>query len=119
MQIVQVDNVVSTYLSNVLTQLLNVDGFGGALHHDNYNALENRDGREEDNEGEEVRAEWVRVPETWEEIYHDGSYNNAHTHEHIAEDVKVRSVYIDVGFHVVVAVVVVMVMFGLVALLVL
>jgi len=118
-QIVQVDNVVSTYLSDVLTQLLDVDGFGGSLHHDNYNVPENGDGREGDNDGEEVRAEGVHVPEAWEEIYRHGSYNDTHAHQHVTEDVDEGSVHIDVGFDMFVAMVMMMVMLGLMALFVL
>mmetsp|Transcript_24399 Transcript_24399/g.32661 ORF Transcript_24399/g.32661 Transcript_24399/m.32661 type:complete len:316 (+) Transcript_24399:248-1195(+) len=96
-EVVDVDDVVAARLVNVLAHLLDVDGLGGALHHDDDNVLDNWDSRAEDDDREEVRAEGVRVPECREEVDDRGSDDHTHAHQHVAHHVQERSIDVDVA----------------------
>ena len=51
-QIVQVNDVIAALVSNVFSELFNVDLLGCAFHHDGNNVLDNGDGSEHNNERE-------------------------------------------------------------------
>ena len=95
-QIVQVNDVIATLVSNVLSELFNVDLLGCTLHHDSNNVLNDGNGREQNNEREQVCAKWVSIPILREEIDNYGGDDHSNAHEHVSEDVKERGVDVDV-----------------------
>ena len=107
MQVVNIDNVVSTFSVNIFAELLDINLGGCAFHHNTDDVFDNRDSCEKDNETEEVCAKGVCHPHRWEEINNESSDDDADTHEHVAEDVQVGCINVDVGL---LGVVVVMVM---------
>ena len=113
-QIVHIDHIVAALVVDVLFQLLHIDVAGGALHHDHDDVLDNGDRREEDNEGEEVGADGVRVPHRREEVDYDGCDDHTDAHQHVTQDVQVGSIYIDVAHWLLVIVMMVVMVFVLV-----
>lgn len=73
-------DVIAANFADVLSELLNIDSLGGALHHDHDDVFDNRDRGEDDNDGEQIRANGVSVPQAREEVNQNGSYNNADAH---------------------------------------
>lgn len=106
MQVVQVNDVATADVLDINLELLDVNVPGGALHHDLDNVLDNGDRGEEDNDGEEDSAEGVRHPHAWEEVNDGRRDNDAHTHQHVAEDVEEGCVNVDVARRCVVVVIV-------------
>lgn len=120
-QVVHVDDVITTLLVNVLSELFYVDGGGCTLHQDDNNVLNDRQGRPENDDREKVGAERVSVPHSREKVNDCGRNNNAYTHQHVAEDVQERRVDVNVALAmaVVVAVCSVIVLLSLMTFLVL
>ena len=92
-QIVHVLDVVAADFANVFSELLDVDGLRSALHHDDYNVLDNGDGRDHDNDREKVGAEGVEEPPGGEEVNDDGSDDDSDAHDDVAENVKERRIH--------------------------
>jgi len=69
MKVVHVNDIGSVgELSEVVLELIDVNALGCALHHDGDEILDDRDGCDHDDDGEEVSAEWVCHPEAWVEV---------------------------------------------------
>ncbi len=80
MQVVNIDNIVSTFSVNIFAELLYVDLGGCSFHHDTDDVFDNRDRCEKDNETEEVCAKRVSHPHRGEEINDGRSDDDADTH---------------------------------------
>ena len=73
-------DVIATNFKDVLSELLDVDRFGCALHHDHDDVFDNRNRGKDHNDGEQIRANRVSVPHAREEVNQNGSYNYADAH---------------------------------------
>lgn len=76
----------------VFPHLFNADVLGSTLHEATDAALDDGDGCEEDNQGEEVGAKRVSIPELWLEVDHQGGDDNSNTHQHITHNVEVGGI---------------------------
>ena len=97
MEIVYIYDIVATFSIDICAELFNIDVLWCTLHHDNYDALDDRQSCEEYNKGEQVCTKRVSHPHAGEEIDNGGSNNYTDAHQHIAENMKESSIDVDVA----------------------
>lgn len=105
-QVVDSNVLLSVAIHEGLSEFFDVDSFWNTFHHNFDACLDDWNGGEHDDDGEEVSAEWVEPPQIWEEVDDKGSDNDSNTHQHISKDVKECSINKHTTFIVVVVIMV-------------
>ena len=88
---VQIMNFVDVFAAlplNILSHLLDVDGFWHAFHHDDDDVLDDGNRCEHHNDREKVRADRVKEPPVRKDVDDDGSDNDSDTHNDVTENVQ-------------------------------
>lgn len=97
MHVMHVDDIGLVLLPDVLLQLRAVDRLRRTLHHHVQAVLESGVRRKADHRGEEPRADGVEPPEVRTEVNDRGRKNHSARHKHVAQNVQIRGLHINVA----------------------
>lgn len=98
MHVVEVDDIALVLFPDVLLEIVGVDVFWRTFHEDHEAVFNGWVRCYQDHQCETVGANWIEPPEVWAEIDNCSSSNNAAAHEHVAENMKVGGININVFY---------------------